>query len=329
MITRRAFIGTLVGGLLAVPLAAGAQHAAKVAKIGVLVPSTPAAAAYLLEAFRQGMRELGHVDGKTFVLELRYAEGRTERLSDLARELVRLKVDVIVTSTDVAIAAARQHTRTIPIVMATSTDPLGTGLVASLARPGGNVTGLSTMSPDLDGKRLELLREVVPKLSRVAFLWNPEVRGAVLDYNQTEGAARSLGLQLQSVEAARAEDLDRSFAAITEERAQALVVPSPNPVTYANRGRIVSFVQRNRLPSMYTVREYVDEGGLMSYGPSIADLFRRSAIFVDKVLKGVKPADLPVEQPNKFELVINLRTAKALGLTISPSLLRRADDVIR
>ena len=314
--------------ILGVPLASVVQQAPKIAKIGVLVPSTPAASAHLLEAFRQGLRELGHVDGKTFVLELRYAEGRTERLPDLARELVRLKVDVIVTSTDVAIAAARQQTRTIPIVMATSTDPLGTGLVASLARPGGNVTGLSTMSPELDGKRLELLREVAPKLSRVAFLWNPEVRGAVLDYNQTEGAARSLGLQLQSVEAARAEDLDGAFSAISEQRAQALIVPSPNPVTFANRGRIVSFVQRNRLPSMYAAREYVDDGGLMSYGHSTADLYRRAATFVNKILQGAKPADLAVEQPTKFELVINLKTAKALGLTIPPSLLARADQVI-
>jgi putative tryptophan/tyrosine transport system substrate-binding protein len=185
----------------------------------------------------------------------------------------------------VAIAVARQQTRTIPIIMATSTDPLGTGLVASLARPGGNVTGLSTMSPELDGKRLELLREVVPKLSRVAFLWKPDVRGAVLDYNQTEGAARSLGLQLQSVEAPRAEDLDSALSAITEQQAQALIVPSPNPVTFANRGRIVSFVQRNRLPSVYAVREYVDDGGLMSYGPSTADLYRRAATFVNRSCK--------------------------------------------
>src|SRR5262250_806709 len=322
------FLGTLVGNILAAPLAVGAQPAPKIAKIGFLSASTPAASAHLLKAFRQGLRELGQVDGKTFVLELRYGEGRSERLPDLARELVHLKVDVIVTSTDVAIAAVRQQTRTIPIVMTTSTDPLGTGFVASLAHPGGNVTGLSTMSPDLTGKRLELLREAVPGLSRVAFLWNPEVRGAVLDYNQTEGAARSLGLQLQSVEAARAEDLDRAFSEITEQRAQALIVPSPNPVTFANQGRIVSFVQRNRLPSMYAVREYVDNGGLMSYGANTADLYRRAATFVDKILKGAKPADLAVEQPTKFELVINLKTAKALGLTIPPSVLLRVDQVI-
>src|SRR5215813_13925376 len=326
---RRRFMVAVAGGLLAAPLAVLAQQAPKIAKIGVLVPSTPASSAHLLEAFRQGLRDLGQVDGKTFVLELRYAEGRSERLPDLARELVRLKVDVILTSTDVAIAAARQQTRTIPIVMATSTDPLGTGLVASLARPGGNVTGLSTMSPELDGKRLELLREVVPKLSRVAFLWNPEVRGAVLDYNQTEGAARSLGLQLQSVEAARAEDLDGAFSAITEQHAQALIVPSPNPVTFANRGRIVSFVQRNRLPSMYAVREYVDDGGLMSYGHSTADLYRRAATFVNKILQGAKPADLAVEQPTTFELVLSLKASRALGLTIPQPLLLRADQLIK
>ena len=310
------------------PLSLDAQQAPQIAKIGFLNPSTPAASAHMLEAFRQGLRDLGHVDGKTFILEFRSAEGRAERLPDLARELVRLKVDVIVTSTDVAIAATRQQTRTIPIVMATSTDPLGTGFVASLARPGGNVTGLSTMSPELAGKRLELLKGVVPGLSRVALLWNPDVRGAVLDYNQTEGANRSLGLQLQSVEATRTEDLDRAFSAIMEQRAQALIVLSPNPVTFANRGRIVSFVQRNRLVSMYAVREYVDDGGLMSYGPSTADMYRRADTFVNKILQGAKPADLPIEQPTKFELVINLKTAKALGLTIPQSVLLRADQVI-
>src|SRR4030095_2962445 len=281
-------------------LTAEGQQAPKIAKIGLLNPGSPVASAHLFEAFRQGLRDLGHVEGKTFVLELRSADGRAEPLPDLARELVSLKVDVIVTTTDVAIAAARQQTRTIPIVMAASTDPLGTGFVASLARPGGNVTGVSAMSPDLTGKRLELLQGVVPRLSRVAFLWNPDVRGAVLDYNQTEGAARSLGLQLQSVEAARAEDLDRAFSAITEQRAQALIVPSPNPVTFMNRGRIVSFVQRNRLPSMYTVREYVDAGGLMSYGYSAVNLYRRAATYVEQILKGAKPAELPVAQPTVF-----------------------------
>jgi ABC-type uncharacterized transport system substrate-binding protein len=298
------------------PLATEAQAPPKVARIGWLAPATLAAQAHLLEAFRQGLRELGHVEGKTFVLVPRYSEARAERLPEIAHELVSLKVDVIVAAGDIAIAAVKQQTRTIPIVMAVSTDPLGTGLVASLARPGGNVSGLSMSSPELSGKRLELLKEVVSRLARVAFLWNPEVRGAVLDYNQTEGAARTLRLQLQSVEAARAEDLDRAFSAITEQRAQALVVASPNPVTLSNRGQIASFAQRNRLPSMYANRDYVDAGGLMSYGPSAADLYRRAATYVDKILKGAPPADLPVEQPTKFDLVINLKTAKALGLTI-------------
>jgi putative ABC transport system substrate-binding protein len=306
-----------------------AAQESKIAKIGVLIPATPAATAHFLEAFRQGLRELGHVEGKTFVLELRYAEARAERLPEFARHLVSLKVDVIMTGTDLAIAAAKQQTHTIPIVMTSSTDPVGTGFVASLARPGGNVTGLSTISPELSGKRLELLKEAVPGLSRVAFLWNPDVRGTVLDYKETEGAARSLRLELQSVEVPRAEDLDRAFSAVTKQRAQALIVPAPNPVLFANRGQIVGFAQRNRLPSIYAQKEYVEVGGLMSYGPSLPDMYRRAATFVDKILKGAKPADLPVEQPTRFELVVNLKAAKALGLTIPQSVLIRADRVIQ
>jgi putative ABC transport system substrate-binding protein len=275
------------------------------------------------------LRELGYVEGKTLVLELRYGEARTERLPELARELVGLKVDVIVTATDVAIAAVKRETQTIPIVMGNSTDPVGTGFVASLARPGGNITGLSSISPELSGKRLELLKEVVPGLSRVAFLWNPDVRGAVLDYKETEGAAGSLHLQLQSVEVVRAEDFDRAFSAVTKERAQALMMPAANPVGFAKRGQIASFAQKNRLPSIYAQKEYVDAGGLMSYGPSTPDMHRRAATYVDKILKGTKPADLPVEQPMKFELVINLKTAKQIGLTIPPNVLARADTVIK
>ena len=308
---------------------AAAEQPKKIAKIGYLFASTPAATAKNVEAFRQGLRERGHVEGKTFVLELRYGEARAERFPDLARELVGLKVDVIVVSTDAAIAAVKRETQTIPIVMALSNDPVGTGFVASLARPGGNVTGLSNMSPDLSGKRLELIKEVVLGLSRVAFLWNPDVRGAVLEYKETEGAASSLGLQVQSVEVVRAEDLDRAFSAIMKDRAQALIVAPVNPVAFANRSQIASFTQTNRLPSMYGQREFVDGGGLMSYGPSIPDMHRRAATYVDKVLKGTKPADLPVEQPRKFELVINLKTAKQIGLTIPPNVLARADKVIK
>jgi putative ABC transport system substrate-binding protein len=237
-------------------------------------------------------------------------------------------MDVILATLDVVIAAMKRETQTIPIVMVFSTDPMGTGFVASLARPGGNVTGLSNISSELSRKRLELLREAVPGLSRVAALWNPDVRGALLDYKETEGAARLLRLELQSVEVSRAEDLDRAFSAVTKQRAQALVLPGANPVGFINRGKIATFAQRNRLPSMYPTREYVEAGGLMSYGPSLPDLFRRAATYVDKILKGAKPADLPIEQPTKFELVINLKTAKALGLTIPPSLLQRADQVI-
>jgi putative tryptophan/tyrosine transport system substrate-binding protein len=315
--------------LLAVAVLAKAQQPKKVAKIGVLFPSNQAVTAHLLEAFSQGLREHGYLNGKNFVLERRYGDARAERISELARELVSLKVDVIVTATDIAIAAVKQQTSIIPIVMANSTDPVGTGFVASLARPGGNVTGNSTMSPELSGKRLELLREVVPGLSRVAFLWNPDVRGAVLDYNETEAAARSVGLQLQSVEVLRAEDFDRAFSAITKERSQAFIMPGRNPVGFANRGQIASFAQKNRLPSMYGQDEYVDAGGLMSYGPNNADLWRRAAMYVDKILKGTKPADLPVERPTKFELVINLKAAKQIGLTIPPNVLARADRVIK
>jgi putative ABC transport system substrate-binding protein len=319
----------LVTMLVGLSFPAHAQQPKKIAKIGVLFPTNPAATAHLLEAFSQGLRENGYVDGKNFVLERRYGEAKAERISELAREFVSLKVDVIVTATDIAIAAVKQQTSTIPIVMANSTDPVGTGFVASLARPGGNVTGNSTMSPELSGKRLELLREVVPGLSRVAFLWNPDVRGAVLDYNETEAAARSQGLQIQSVEVVRGEDFDRAFSAVTKGRAQAFIMPARNPVGFANRGQIASFAQRNRLPSIYGQEEYVDAGGLMSYGPNNADLWRRAATYVDKILKGTKPADLPVERPTKLELVINLKAAKQIGLTIPQSVLYRADKVIQ
>lgn len=319
----------LVGLALASFRLADAQQPKKIAKIAYLAPSTTEAAAPLVEAFRQGLRELGYVEGKTFVLELRYGEAKAERLPEIARELVGLKVDVIVTATDVAIAAVKRETQTIPIVMANSTDPVGTGFVASLAHPGRNVTGLSSISPELGGKRLELLKEVVPGLSRVAFLWNPDVRGAVLDYKETEGAASSLRLQLQSVEVVRAEDFDHAFSGITKEHAQALMMPAANPVGFANRSQIASFAQKNRLPSIFSQKEYVDAGGLMAYGPNTPDMHRRAATYVDKILKGAKPADLPVEQPKKFEFIVNLQTAKQIGLTIPPNVLVRADRVIK
>ena len=329
MSSRALVIAVLLLAVAAVCPPVDAQQVPKIAKIGFLNPATPAGVAHLVEAFRHELRELGHVEGKTFVLELRHSETKFERLPELARELVGLKMDVIVTATDVAIAAVKRETRTIPIVMAFSTDPVGTGFVTSLAHPGGNVTGISSISAELSGKRLELLREVVPGLSRVAFLWNPDVRGSLLDYKETQATARSLRLELQSVEVSSVEDLDRAFSAMTSQRAQALILAAGNPVTFSKRAEVASFTQRHRLPSMYGTKEYVDAGGLMSYGPSVPGMYRRAAIYVDKILKGAKPADLPVEQPTKFELVINLKTAKALGLTLPQSLLQRADQVIQ
>ena len=305
-----------------------AQQTSRIPKVGYLA-SANQAVAHLMAAFRQELRELGYVEGKTVLLEARFAEGAADRFPQLARELVALKPDVIVATNDTAIAAVRRETQTIPIVMAFSSDPAGAGFVASLRRPGGNVTGLSTLSPEISGKRLELLREVVPGISRVALLWNPDSRGNLLDYKETEVVARTLHVELQSVELSRGEDLDRAFLAVTNGRARAPIVPAGNLIVVTRRAQVASFAQRSRLPSIYGAREYVDDGGLMSYGPSSADLFRRAAIYVDKILKGAKPADLPVEQPTKFELTINLKTAKAIGLTIPPSLIRRADYVIQ
>ena len=323
-----ALIVTLTVGMLAPPLTAKAQPGTKIPKIGILQVGTPAGGGHLSAAFKQEMRERGYVEGQHVVFEQRFGEGKRERLFEAATELVRLKVDIIVTATDQGIAAVKQQTQTIPIVMANSSDPVGTGFVMSLARPGGNITGNSAMSPELNGKRLELLKQVVPGLSRVAILWNPDIRGAVLDYKETEAAARALHLQLQSVELSRADDVDRAFAAMTAGRVEALVMPPLNPLAFTNRGEIVRLAQKNRLPSIYGVREFADAGGLMAYGPNPADLWRRAAVYVDRILKGAKPGDLPVEQPTKFELVINLKTAKALGLKIPSSLVQRADRVI-
>jgi len=270
-------------GTLAAPLTAGAQRAAKAPRIGVLHVGAPAAVPQLVEAFKQGLREHGYVEGQNIVVERRFGEARAERISEVAAELVRLKVDVIVVGTDQGVAAVKQQTQTIPIVMANSSDPVGTGFIASLARPGGNITGLSTMSPELSAKRLELLKEAVPGLSRVAIMWNPDGRGAVLDYKETEGAARSLRLQLQSVEASRAGDFDRAFSALAAGRAEALIVVA-SAVMFTNRGQIASLAQKNRLPAMYSVRDFADAGGLMAYGSNSAELWRRAATYVDKIL---------------------------------------------
>ena len=325
---RRTFIAG-ASTLLAGPLAARAQRTTKIARVGVLQIGTVELSGHFFEAFKRGMRELGYAEGRNVVFEYRAGGGRSEGVREAAAELVRIKVDVIVVATDPGIAAVRQQTQTIPIVMAASTDPVGTGFVASLARPGGNVTGNSNMSPELSGKLLELLKEAVPGLSRAAILWNPEVRGAVLDYQATERAARTLRLQLQSVEATRGEDLERGFSAITAARAEAFIVPVPNPVVFLNRGRIVSFAQRNRLAASYGAREFAEEGGLMAYGVNLAEQWRRAATYVDRILRGAKPGELPVEQPAKLELVINLKAASLLGLKIPQLMLQRADHVIQ
>jgi putative tryptophan/tyrosine transport system substrate-binding protein len=324
---RIGFAVVLALSLVLAQLAVEAQQMPKVPRIGFLATAGQLLAPNIA-AFRLGLRELGYIEGKTVLLEVRLSGDAVERLPQLARELVALKPDVIVATNDVAIASVRRETQTIPIVMAFSSDPAGAGFVASLARPGGNVTGLSTLSPETSGKRLELLREAVPGLSRVALLWTPDSRGNLLDYKETEAVARSLHVELQSIELFRVEDLDRAFSAVTKGRAQALIVPAGNPIIIARQDQVASFAQRSRLPSIHGARQYVDNGGLMSYGPSTAELFRRAATYVDKILKGAKPADLPVEQPTQFELVINLKTAKVLGLNIPQSLLARADEII-
>src|SRR5215510_5769765 len=269
---------TLFGLVLLLAIAAAvppidAQQATRIPKIVFLSAGTQVSIAHLVAAFREGLRELGDIDQKTVLLETRFAEGAIERLPLLARELVALKPDVIVATNDLAIAAVRRETQTIPIVMAFSSDPAGAGFVASLARPGGNVTGLSNLSPEISGKRLELLREVVPGLSRVALLWNPDSRGNLLDYKETEAAARSLHVELQSVELSRVEDLDRAFSAVTKGRAEALIVVRGNPITLARKDKVASFAQRSRLPSVYGGRDDVDAGGLMSYGPTLLTSF--------------------------------------------------------
>jgi putative tryptophan/tyrosine transport system substrate-binding protein len=319
---RRAFV-TGLGAVLAAPLAAGAQQAGKVWRIGQLVSSEPVG----LDAFRQRLGELGYVEGQNLFIERRNAEGRTERLPALVAEFVQLRADVIVTIGTQAALAAKQGTTEIPIVMATSGDAVGAGLIRSLARPGGNVTGITGSSPELSRKRLELLREAFPKTVRVAVLSNPANALHVLEREKTVEAARTLHLKLQWVEAHTSDEIEAGFSAATKARAD-MVVIFPDPVFTTKRGQIASLAAKHRLPAMYAFREFTEAGGLMSYGANISDMLGRAATYVDKILQGAKPGDLPVEQPTKFELVINLKTAKALGLTIPPSVLQRADQII-
>ena len=329
MNTRRQLVLALVTGALAAPLASFAQQPAKIPRIGFLHPaSLESVGGVQLQAFRAGLRELGYVEGKNIQLEIRWGEGKLDRIPALAAELVQLKVDVILAATSPSVVAARQATQTIPIVMPVSSDPVGDGLVASLAHPGGNITGLSIMSAEMGEKRIQLLKEMYPKVSHaMAVLWNPDYVGMRARYEQARVAAPAIGLTVRSVEVRDARELDAAFEAIIREHPEALLL-LVDPFTLSQRSRIVEFAAAQRLPAMYETSDFVDAGGLISYGPIVSDQYRRAATYVDKILRGAKPADLPVEQPTKFELAINLKAAKALGIKFPDSILLRADAVI-
>jgi putative ABC transport system substrate-binding protein len=325
--TRRKLLIALGACTLIAPLASRAQQQ-KVYRIGFLGNSTATLEANLVGPFREGLRDLGYVEGRNMVIEYRWAEGKYERFPELIAELVARKVEVIVTAGTPAALAVQRATATIPLVMVAVGDPVGTGLVASLARPGGNSTGLTSIAPDLEGKRLELLRDVVPKLARVSFLVNPDNAFHVGSEKQARAAAQVLHVDVQFIGVRADADFDHAFDAIARERPDAFIVLADR-VFLHSRGRIVDFAARNRLPAVYPYRELVEAGGLISFGPNYADMHRRAATYVDKILKGAKPGDLPVEQPTKFELIINLKSAKVLGLVIPQSLLVRADEVIQ
>ena len=325
---KAALVLALSLGILVAPLAARAQPPAKVSRIGVLFSGSASSAAHLAEAFRQGLSAAGYEDGRSIFIEFRYAGGKLDRLPDLVAELVRLKVDIIVATTTPPALAAQKATATIPIITVAVGDPVASGLVASLGRPGGNITGLTFLpGPEIVGKYLELLKEAVPKVSRVAVLWNPGTQVHPLLLKEAEGPARVLKLVLRPLEARGPGEIEGVFEKAAREGATALVV-LPDPVFFSERARIAALAEKSRMPVMYSMREHVDAGGLMAYGANARDLFRRAATYVDKILKGAKPADLPVERPTKFDLVINMKTAKALGLTIPPSILVRADQLI-
>jgi putative ABC transport system substrate-binding protein len=330
---RRRFTTALAVTLLTAPLAAEAQQAGKIPRIGLLVPGGTSGqvgpsgrhAPGVVEAFRQGMRDLGYIEGRNLVVDYRSAGGRAERLPELLAELVGLEVDVIVTGGTAAALAAKQATGTIPVVIGAMGDPVESGVVSSLAHPGGNITGFSlAMSEEFVAKHLEIIKQAVPNASRVAVLWHSSMRIQVRDM---ERAAQTLGVRLQSIEVQQPGQLDRAFASLTAKRAAALVVVG-DPFTFTHREQIVNLAAKHRLPAIYGFRAFVDDGGLFAYAANLSDLWRRAATYVDKILKGAKPRDLPVEQATTFELVINMKTAKALGLTIPPSLLLRADQII-
>jgi putative ABC transport system substrate-binding protein len=323
---RRELVALLCSAAVAWPVAARAQQAAKLPIVGFFGPNTHSAASEWVAALVQRLRELGWIDARNVAIEYRWAEGRAERFAEIAAEFVRLKVAVIVTSGTPAVVASKQATSVIPIVFATAGDPVSTGLVASLARPGGNVTGMATLANELAGKRLELLREVVPGLRRLAIMGNVGNPFTVLELGEVQAAARTLGLEVDTLEIRRAQDIAPAFEAL-KSRVDALYVCTDG-LANTNRIRINTSALGERLPTMHGSRDYVEAGGLMSYGPNFPDLFRRAADYVDKILRGAKPGDIPVEQPTKFDLVVNLTTAKALGLTLPPTLLARADEVI-
>jgi ABC-type uncharacterized transport system substrate-binding protein len=314
--------------LLALCFSARAEQPGRVPRIGILPPGPISERVHLWEAFRQGLRDLGYVEGQNITLVFPSGEVKPERLPNLAADLVSLKVDVIVAAATVAVKAAKEATKTIPIVMPIATDPVETGLVTNLARPGGNITGLSYMSSDLSGKRLDLLKEVVPKVSRIAVLSSPSSKNAPPQMREMELASHALGAQLQRLEVRRPDDFEKVFQAATRERAGALITLD-DAFVFTHRAQIVKLAAKSRLPAIYGFREFVEAGGLMSYAANLSDMYRRAATYVDKILKGAKPADLPVEQPTKFELVINLKAAKQIGLTIPPTVLFRADKVIK
>jgi putative ABC transport system substrate-binding protein len=326
-VRRRVFISTLAGGLLAAPLAVEAQQPGKVFQVGFLATATPSLMSAWLTAFREGLRERGYVEGKNISMEYRWGEGKPERFPGLAAELVKLKVDVIVTSGPQAVRAVQHATTTIPIVMAVIQDPVELGFVTSLARPGGNITGLSFQDSELVTRRLQLLKEVIPDVIRVGVLWNP-TGGDGTTLKAAEAAATSLGLNVQILNVRVAEDLVGAFEAAKQKRAQALVQIA-SPLFAAHRKTILDLSAKSRLPTTCQERTFVVDGCLMAYGPSFPDMFRRAAYYVDRILQGAKPGNLPVEQSTTFELVINLKTAKALGLTIPQSLLQRANEVIQ
>jgi ABC-type uncharacterized transport system substrate-binding protein len=329
MRSRRHITILLAWSLAAAPIPSSAQRPPAIPLVGYLQASTSVNnSSPFLEDVRRGLRDLGYVEGKNIRLETRFAEGKLERLPALAAELVRLKPDVIVAVNSPSVVAVKDATRTIPIVMPLSSDPVGDGLVASLARPGGNITGLSLMAPDVGAKRLQLLKEVVPTTSRpVAVIWNPSYIGMDARFRQTQRVAPEFGMDVRSVEVRDSRELEVALAMLDRERPDALVLLA-DPLTTSQRLRIVEFAAEARLPAIYESSSFVDVGGLLSYGPNVDEVVRRSAIYVDKILKGAKPGDLPIEQPTKFELVLNLRTAKALGITISRDVLLQADRVI-